>query len=551
MSNTAMNELIAKLHESIAEGNKDAVYELTRDVAKWLCRVGPVFDEQASIDLMQRLRNKRHFKELRRLGDALLQCGIDDPTVMRLYAQGLLDTGALSPARLVLERMSDTLPTDHSEFAEVKGLLGRYHKQVFVNQDSSTAALAKRQLGAAVGYYLELYQSSPEHNLWHGVNAMALLHRAEQDGHHGLAYINSKDLANQVIRALNGAQKPDAWAQAMLAEASLALGDLESALLATNRFAESRKVEAFHLGSFERQLSELWQLDPTSEPGNLLFPVLHHAMLHKDGGELLVSKLHKVSDSAAGQLEKTLGTRAALDARWLNNLLDHGRAVARIGKNKFKGMGTGFYLPGEALHPSWAGKHLLLSNYHVISPNGQTGGIFWESVVATFQHTQAGFRLDGVLWSSPPSPYGMSRPDNRHLDVVVAELDADPDIQHRYPVSSRLPKVNIHNRQRVYIIGHPHGGELAFSVQDNQLLDHEIPLIHYFTPTDPGSSGSPVFDENLELIGIHRAGSFEAPLLNGKKNPRTKNTYPANEGVWVQSIREAIASDIAGELSGG
>ncbi|MBO3273159.1 S1 family peptidase [Hymenobacter defluvii] len=56
--------------------------------------------------------------------------------------------------------------------------------------------------------------------------------------------------------------------------------------------------------------------------------------------------------------------------------------------------------------------------------------------------------------------------------------------------------------QRIYIIGHPDGGTLSLSLQDNLLLDYQEPLIHYRTPTVGGSSGSPVFNQQWQLIGI-------------------------------------------------
>ena len=63
-------------------------------------------------------------------------------------------------------------------------------------------------------------------------------------------------------------------------------------------------------------------------------------------------------------------------------------------------------------------------------------------------------------------------------------------------------KLDSTNDQRVYIIGHPKGGELSFSLQDNELIEHEGPpagapsqpercLILYGAPTEPGDSGSP------------------------------------------------------------
>ena len=101
---------------------------------------------------------------------------------------------------------------------------------------------------------------------------------------------------------------------------------------------------------------------------------------------------------------------------------------------------------------------------------------------------------------------------------------------------------------RVYIIGYPGGRDLAFSFQDNELLDHEGPpggtpqikglsRVHYRAPTEPGSSGSPVFNARLwEVIALHHRG-FEAgmPKLNGKGG-----SYAANEGISLLSIKEAV-----------
>ena len=70
----------------------------------------------------------------------------------------------------------------------------------------------------------------------------------------------------------------------------------------------------------------------------------------------------------------------------------------------------------------------------------------------------------------------------------------------------------------------------------NLLLDHEDPRIHYRTPTEGGSSGSPVFNRQWDLIGLHHAGSKTMQRLNGKAG-----TYAANEGIWLRAIVGAIS----------
>ena len=92
--------------------------------------------------------------------------------------------------------------------------------------------------------------------------------------------------------------------------------------------------------------------------------------------------------------------------------------------------------------------------------------------------------------------------------------------------------------RRVYLIGHPAGGRLSFSLNDNAVLDFEDPRLHYRAPTEKGSSGSPVFSLDWNVLGLHHAGSAQMPRLNGQAG-----TYPANEGIWIHAIRRALASE--------
>ena len=60
-------------------------------------------------------------------------------------------------------------------------------------------------------------------------------------------------------------------------------------------------------------------------------------------------------------------------------------------------------------------------------------------------------------------------------------------------------------------------------------------LMHYRTPTEPGSSGSPVFNSKWEVVALHHAGSQNAPRLHGR------GEYQANEAITLRAICQAIA----------
>ena len=107
------------------------------------------------------------------------------------------------------------------------------------------------------------------------------------------------------------------------------------------------------------------------------------------------------------------------------------------------------------------------------------------------------------------------------------------------PLALQLPLLETKAKPRAYVIGHPSGWDTPqFSLQDNILIDYDDTLVHYRSPTEPGSSGSPVFDSTWSLIAVHHAGGLETPRLHGEGG-----TYPANEGIGVAAIRARLIAE--------
>jgi S1-C subfamily serine protease len=272
-----------------------------------------------------------------------------------------------------------------------------------------------------------------------------------------------------------------------------------------------------------------------SAMGRLLLPVLRAELLKREGGgvEISTSDLrteNRESFTADGKFEKVFGADSYVTFEWYQTGIDRCRAVACVRKEMGEGFGTGFLVKGADLHPSLGEEFLLLTNSHVISDDAQVqGALRPDEAYISFEALGLNdYLVKEVIWTSPPT----------ELDATLIRLDRPVTGVQPYPVAPRLPMAD--GKQRIYVVGHPKGGKLSFSLHDNLLLDHQAPRIHYRTPTEGGSSGSPVFNQQWRLVGIHHLGNSQMPKLNGQIG-----TYEANEGIWITSIKEALAGKLA------
>jgi hypothetical protein len=235
-----------------------------------------------------------------------------------------------------------------------------------------------------------------------------------------------------------------------------------------------------------------------------------------------------------------LGTAGAQTYRWWKLGLDRALAVASIRLRLGSRVGTGFLVRAADLGLEPGEELLVLTNFHVVNEHGAAPGVKPEDAEVVFEAADPDrvYSLERILWSSP-----IERHDATLLRPQTPVTGVTP-----LPMAKSLPVLE--RTARVYIVGHPGGRDLAFSFQDNELLDHEGPTagkpqipgvcrVHYRAPTEGGSSGSPVFNARLwEVIALHhKGGKIGMPKLNG-----LPGEYAANEGIGVQCIRDAIMS---------
>jgi S1-C subfamily serine protease len=231
-----------------------------------------------------------------------------------------------------------------------------------------------------------------------------------------------------------------------------------------------------------------------------------------------------LQELATTDLEKVFGAERFQSLEWYRTGLARCAGVARIGLERSRGVGTGFLVRGTSLHPTLGDELYLLTNSHVVSPNPEVPiAITPEEALVTFEGLPG---AEGKTWTVKQLIFTSPI---RELDATLLQLDRPVAGVEPYPVAAHLPRLD--GQQRVYVVGHPQGGGLSFSLQDNLLLDWDQHKVHYRTPTEPGSSGSPVFDDQWRLIALHHAGRSDMPRLNGRPG-----TYAANEGINIHAI---------------
>jgi hypothetical protein len=474
-------------------------------------------------DLLKRLRRKRRFGDMKVLAEALLQSAAGaDAQVSRQYAQALIDEGSLAVAEALLAKLHAEPSTLPEERAEAGGLLGRVYKQMYVDARRPDQARQQDNLRQALRFYLGHYDADPATNTWHGINAVALTARARRDN---VALPDDlqrdeRTLAEAVLAAAENAG--GVWSKPTRLEACVALGRwTDAAALAGEYAADEKTFDAFEIASTRRQLEQVWELSSASDPGGSMMDELRAAEARRVGGQVTISRRDLGAVRQANFDDEGRVTR-----RWWKTALERSASVARIETRGGRKVGTGFLVDPAAFFDGAAvAGPVLLTNWHVLSTGGQeAGSIAPADAVANFEGVGLTVDVGDIVGSSAA------------LDACFVTLKGPVAGADGCPLRPPPVLFQKEKRQRVYVIGYPMGSDLSFSIHDSVWLDMDATTFHYRTPTEPGSSGSPVFDEDgWRVVALHRAGGARVPRLSGV------GTYEANVGVAIEAIRQAIA----------
>lgn len=193
---------------------------------------------------------------------------------------------------------------------------------------------------------------------------------------------------------------------------------------------------------------------------------------------------------------------------------------------------------------------ILLTNYHVFPSRADAAG---TGANFLYERTDLGVQR-GTVFELDPDGFFVSDENLDFAAVAVRPRSLDGrDLAEFGQISLIEATPKILRGQPVNIIQHPEGGPKQYAVDQNRLVDilDTEGFLHYETDTLRGSSGSPAFSQNWELVALHHASipatrEGRVVALDGSEWTEEMGDeavrWVANEGVRVSFIVARLAS---------
>ncbi len=244
-------------------------------------------------------------------------------------------------------------------------------------------------------------------------------------------------------------------------------------------------------------------------------------------------------------LERIVGKSDLVDISYLELGLLAARPVCRIQVvNIFgrpEGYGTGFLV----------GPNLLLTNNHVLDTEELARKSFAEF---EFEQDINGRKKRSKSFDLRPDEVFVTDPDMDFTFVSVAPIATEGTELTDYGLLRLVEDTGkVRTGEYVSIIQHPEGGLKHCCLRENEVVDIFDDWLHYLTDTQCGASGSPVFNDQWLVVGLHHSGvpmkdaqgnilkTDGQPYREGIDDPSTI-AWVANEGVRISRIFQALES---------
>jgi V8-like Glu-specific endopeptidase len=173
------------------------------------------------------------------------------------------------------------------------------------------------------------------------------------------------------------------------------------------------------------------------------------------------------------------------------------------------GMATGFLIASD----------ILLTNWHVFIDKSKVEG---AKIRFNYQTDLFGNFLPSDEYECDPD----SLKNNEELDYAVVRIKGEAGMKWGY---LKIRPIDVKVNSKLNIIQHSGGGPKQIAMNDNEAKYVDENIVQYITDTLRGSSGSPVFDDNWQVVALHHSGG-------NIPEPSTNSIHFRNEGIRINAI---------------
>lgn len=196
------------------------------------------------------------------------------------------------------------------------------------------------------------------------------------------------------------------------------------------------------------------------------------------------------------------GQQTLLDVVFLERGVQRAKAVCRL---TVRGRRASFYGTGFRI-----AERTILTNHHVLHD--------WDDddSAATAVQAQFGYEMDlhGKLRDDIVTASGDITTIRGERDHDFAVVDLAEPLPASIPILALDSGATVALDDRVYIVQHPNGLPKKIGMLHNLVRYADADIVQYWTDTEPGSSGAPVFDDNWHVVALHHM-SVDAPAGDG------------------------------------
>ena len=268
------------------------------------------------------------------------------------------------------------------------------------------------------------------------------------------------------------------------------------------------------------------------DPRRLVARLQAKAQLTEDEARLVAEGVIQPPARAARALgpEKIWGKTADfVGVSFLERGYVSARSVARVAYRNGAPLGSGFMVSDR----------LFLTNHHVIGNARDAAGLVLEF---DYELDVSDHQLNATRFALDPGTFFVTDDENNldfTLIAVGQRIDGTKELTSFgwCQLSDAADKHAL--GECANIVQHPDGRYKEVVLRENRLVSRLDTVLHYVADTEPGSSGSPVFNNEWLVIALHHWGG---PWRQRKDASGKRVPLEVNEGIRASSIVTELKS---------